>query len=88
METVIAALVTLIGLFLTVGTPIIKLNSTITKLNANLDALKARTDGQDVVLKEMQEHAHDSHKRLWDHEAEQDKTLAEHDKRIELLEKK
>lgn len=87
METIITALGILIGLFLTVGTPIIKLNSTITKLNANLETLKDRTDKQDTELKYMKEHAHESHCRLWAHNTEQDEKLADHDKRIEVLEK-
>lgn len=86
--TVVTALVVVVGLFITVGTPIIKLNSNIVKLNMNIDALRAKTEENAADLKEQKEHAHESHQKLWDHNAEQDKTLNDHENRIQLLEHK
>lgn len=93
--TIVTVIIALVGLFLTVGTPILKLNSNIVKLNTSLDALQKRTDKQDEELKTMKNHAHESHKRLWDHNEEQDKAIAEHGQaiaklggRVDSLEKK
>ena len=58
MEAVITALITIIGFFLTVGTPILKLNTNITKLTVTMEGL----DGK---VKQMDEDNHNSHKHLW-----------------------
>nr|DAS58820.1 MAG TPA: Protein of unknown function (DUF2730) [Caudoviricetes sp.] len=54
---VVIALGTIIGLFLTVGTPIIKLNSTITELITRLKRMERDLD-------EFKVHNHDAHKKL------------------------
>lgn len=86
--TVITALVVVVGLFISVGTPILKLNSNIVKLNANLEAQGKQIEENKKELKEQKEHAHESHQKLWDHNEEQDKQLSDHETRINLLEKK
>lgn len=80
-EEVIAILVTLIGLFFTVGKPIIELNKNITTLNVTVSQ-----NSKDIA--EQQKKAHESHQKLWDHNDEQDKQLADHEKRIIVLEQK
>ena len=79
--TVVTVLIALIGLFLTVGKPIIKLNETITKLTVTCNNLDKR-------FGKFEADNHDSHKRLWEHSTEQDRLLEEHDKRITVLEKR
>lgn len=86
--TVVTVIVALVGLFLTVGKPIINLNSNIVKLNLSIDALREKTRQNAEELKEQKEHAHDAHKRIWDHNDEQDKQLSDHENRIQLLEHK
>lgn len=81
MEAVITALVTIIGLFLTVGTPILKLNTNITKLTVTMEGL-------DDKLKQMDEDNHDSHKRIWAKNDQQDLALHDHETRITILEGK
>lgn len=85
---VVTVLVALAGLFLTVGTPILKLNSNIVKLNCTMEALKEKTELNAQELKEQKLHDHDAHQRIWDHNDEQDKKLADHERRIGYLEKK
>ncbi len=76
--TVIAALV---ALGAAICGPIIKLNTSITKLTATMEAVGER-------LNRLDEDNHNSHKRLWDKNEEQDNRLGDHETRIHLLEKK
>lgn len=72
--------VVLIGLIVTVTTPLLKLNTSITQLKALLDS----------VAKNVQENDKSnsaSHKRLWEHNEEQDEILQKHETRIHDLEK-
>ena len=87
MWTVVLALVTLIGLFLTVGKPILKLNSTLTVLTSRMDTIEKDAKAQEDALKEQKLHAHESHKRLWDHNGKQDEQLRDHEHRLGVLEK-
>lgn len=57
--TVILALGTIIGLFFTVGKPIINLNSTITELITRLKRMENDLD-------EFKVHNHEAHKKLHD----------------------
>lgn len=85
---VVTVLIALVGLFLTVGTPILKLNSNIVKLNCTMESLQEKTERNEKELKEQKIHDHDAHQRLWEHNEEQDKTLGEHERRIGELEKR
>ena len=76
--TVIAALV---DLGAAICGPIIKLNTSITKLTETMRNVGER-------LNRLDEDNHDSHKRLWDKNEEQDNRLGDHETRIHLLEKK
>lgn len=55
--TVVIALGTIVGLFFTVGKPIINLNSTITELITRLKRMERDLD-------EFKVHNHDAHKKL------------------------
>ena len=85
--TVVTAISVLIGLFLSIGAPVIKLNSNIVKLNANMEAQRERTDRQEHELEEQKKEARESHKALWLHNTEQDKLIADHEHRITVLER-
>lgn len=84
--TVVTVIVALVGLFLSVGKPIITLNSSITKLNMSIENLKAAQIHQEDELKQHKLHAHESHKRIWEHNDKQDKKIEEHERRINQLE--
>lgn len=79
---VVSVLIVLIGLFTTVGKPLMSLNKSIVTLNLNVEGLKNELVDQKSELVRQREHAHESHGRLWDHNTEQDKKLGEHGKAI------
>lgn len=85
--TVVGVIIALVGLFFTVGKPIIDLNSNITLLNANVAQNNKELKEQKEELKEQKKNAHESHEKLWEKNDEQDKTLADHETRIKILEK-
>lgn len=78
---VIVIVVGLLTTALTIGAPVIKLNTAITRLIVKLDNL-----GKD--MSDLELHNHESHKRLWDHNDEQDVKLADHETRLSVIEKK
>lgn len=76
---VFLVLVAVAGLFITVGSPILKLNTTLTMQSALLSSL-------DEKLDELSDDKKEAHKRLWAHNEKQDKRLDDHEKRIISLE--
>lgn len=78
---IVKDIVVLAGLIMTVTTPLLKLNTSITQLKALLDS----------VAKQVQENDKSnsaSHKRLWEHNEEQDETLQLHEQRLHDLDGK
>lgn len=78
---IVKDIVVLAGLIITVTTPLLKLNTSITQLKALLDS----------VAKQVQENDNSnsaSHKRLWEHNEEQDETLQRHEQRLHDLDGK
>lgn len=78
---IVKDIVVLAGLIMTVTTPLLKLNASITQLKAMLDS----------VAKQVQENDKSnsaSHKRLWEHNEEQDETLQRHEQRLHDLDGK
>lgn len=78
---IVKDIVVLAGLIITVTTPLLKLNTSITHLKALLDS----------VAKQVQENDKSnsaSHKRLWEHNEEQDETLQRHEQRLHDLDGK
>ena len=69
--------VVLIGLIVTVTTPLLKLNTSITQLKSLLDN----------VVKQVQDNDR-SNKRLWEHNEEQDEILHNHEMRLHDLDGK
>lgn len=83
--TVVVVIGALVALFLSVGAPIIRLNSTLSTFCTKVDHL-------DEDLGELTTRNSKSHERLWDHNEKQDriitdhtKILTEHDMRIKNL---
>lgn len=85
---VVTALGTLVGLFLTVGKPIINLNKTMTTLNINVEHNSQEVKELKNDLKAQRESAHESHTRLWEHNGKQDAKLQDHETRLGILEHK
>mgnify|MGYP005767060839 FL=1 len=83
---VVGVIVTLVGLAAAVGGPVLKLNGSITRLTTLLQAIEHRLDTLEQGAKEQRTHAAESHRRIWNHNDEQDARLEDHEKRITLLE--
>ena len=78
---IVKDIVVLIGLIVTVTTPLLKLNTSITQLKALLDS----------VVKQVQDNDRSnsaSHKRLWEYNEEQDEMLQRHEQRLHDLDGK
>lgn len=86
--TVVTVLAALVGLFFTVGKPIINLNETMTTLNVNVEHNSNELAELKDDFKSQRESAHESHKRLWDHNAKQDAKIQDHETRLGILEHK
>lgn len=79
--TVVTVIVALVGLFFTVGKPIINLNTNITILNEGIKNLNKRQD-------KFEQESCKEHEELWEHEDLQDKILEEHKMRLHDLDGK
>ena len=79
--TVVGVIVALIGFAASIVGPVVKLNTSITKLTVTMDNVSSR-------LGKMEADNHDSHKRLWAHNDEQDTMLNDHEHRIKVMEGK
>lgn len=86
--TIVTVIIALVGLFVTVGAPIIKLNNNITLLNANMKHNSEEIAKNRKEISDQKEHAHETHQKLWDKNTEQDKILSNHETRIKILEEK
>lgn len=84
--TVVSVIIALVGLFFTVGKPIVTLNNTITLLRADIQQCSKEIEEQKKELQEQRKDAKDSHRRIWEHNDEQDGVLQDHETRIRLLE--
>lgn len=78
---IVKDIVVLAGLIMTVTTPLLKLNASITQLKAMLDSVAKQVQGNDKSNSA-------SHKRLWEHNEEQDETLQRHEQRLHDLDGK
>jgi hypothetical protein len=77
---VFGVIVALIGFAAAIIKPIVTLNTSITTLKNAIDAL-----GKE--LEKQNEENRDSHDRLWRHDDKQDEQIADHEKRITVLER-
>ena len=78
---VVTIIIAIVGLFFSVGKPIIKLNTNITILNESIKSVNKRQDNFEKCSEK-------EHEELWDHENEQDKILEEHKMRLHDLDGK
>lgn len=78
--TIVTTIVVIVGLIVTVTTPLLKLNTSITQLRSLIEN----------VVKRVDDNEHDnteSHRLIWKHNDEQDALLQNHELRIHDLEK-
>ena len=68
-------IVALVGFFLTVGSPILKLNSSIVRLNESINVLR------DIISRNEADNK-EAHKRIWGHLDGIDNTIKDHENRI------
>lgn len=78
---VVTIIIAIVGLFFSVGKPIIKLNTNITILNESIKNTNKRQE-------DFEKCSEKEHDELWEHESEQDKILAEHQLRLHDLDGK
>ena len=78
--TTVTVIIALVGLGAAVIKPIVSLTQSITKLTVVVERLERELDDQS-------EHSRESHKRLWNHNEEQDNRLDDHERRIHDMEK-
>ncbi len=78
---VVLALAVLVGLFVSVGKPIVSLISSITKLNLSVDTLN-------VNLENLGRENAKEHQKLWEKNILQDEILREHGQRLHDLDGK
>lgn len=74
------------ALFLSVGVPVIKLNSSITKLTVMLERVEQDVAANRAALEQQRAAARASHEKLWRHNEEQDAQLQNHETRLRVLE--
>jgi len=79
--TVVTVIIAVVGLGATVIKPIVSLTRSITRLTVVVEGLRADMDEQRV-------HSRDCRRKLWEHNGEQDERLADHERRIGILEQK
>lgn len=77
---IVLVLAELIGLFLLLGKPILTLNKTITEFNTELKNMGQR-------VSKLEDSKSEAHNKLWEHNDQQDKRIADHETRIRVLEK-
>lgn len=74
-------IVVIVGLVITVTTPLLKLNTSITELKTLLESVMKKVETLDNNNTEI-------HRRLWEHNTEQDKVLQNHEQRLHDLDGK
>lgn len=77
--TVVTVVIALVGLFVTVAAPIIRQTKAMTKLDTTMETLSGK-------LTQLESRNTDAHRRIWEHNEEQDKQINNHEIRIVKLE--
>ena len=85
--TVFEVVAAIAALFLSIGVPVIRLNSSITKLTVMLERVERDVESNRRQIAAQKEAARASHEKLWRHSEEQDERLNDHETRIQFLEK-
>lgn len=72
---IVLGIIALVGFFITVGTPILKLNTNIIRLNESVNNLQGAIDKNESNSKEAR-------KRIWNHMDGVDSTIKDHEDRL------
>ena len=86
--TVFEVVAAIAALFLSIGVPVIRLNSSITKLTVMLERVEKDVAANRTALEQQRAAAKASHEKLWRHNEEQDAQLQNHETRLQVLEKR
>lgn len=86
--TVFEVVAAIAALFLSIGVPVIRLNSSITKLTVMLERVEKDVAANRTALEQQRAAAKASHEKLWRHNDEQDAQLQNHETRLQVLEKR
>ena len=84
--TVFEVVAAIAALFLSIGVPVIRLNSSITKLTVMLERVEKDVAANRAALEQQRAAARASHEKLWRHNEEQDAQLQNHETRLRVLE--
>ena len=76
---IVVSLGTILGVGITVVKPILEVVKSITELNESIKSLTEKFNAFEV-------NNNNAHKRIWDHNDEQDEKLQDHEIRIKLIE--
>lgn len=68
-------IVALVGFLVTIGAPVLKLNTSIIRLNESVNVLR------DTITKTETDNK-EAHKRIWDHMDDVDETIKDHEDRL------
>ena len=74
-------IVALVSFMITVISPLMKLSKTMTELNINMQNLNQ-------AMNTLTSNNTESHRRIWEHNEEQDSKIENHEKRITKIETK
>ena len=74
-------IVALVGFVISLATPLMKLSKTMTELNVNMQNLNK-------AMNVLTANNTESHRRIWQHNEEQDEKIENHEKRITKIETK
>ena len=74
-------IVALVSFMITVISPFMKLSTTMTELNVNMQNLNQ-------AMNTLTSNNTESHRRIWEHNEEQDSKIENHEKRITKIETK
>lgn len=84
--TVFEVVAAIAAMFLSIGVPVIRLNSSITKLTVMLERVEKDVAANRAALEQQRAAARASHEKLWRHNEEQDAQLQNHETRLRVLE--
>ena len=78
--TVVSVIVVLIGLFISIYTPLSKNTKAMTELTVTMRILSEK-------ISKIEDENVKAHRRLWVHEDKQDEQLNDHETRLQIIEK-
>lgn len=76
---IVLGIIALFGFIVSIVTPILKLTKIMTELNFSVEGLKDAVNQMSIKNTE-------SHRRIWEHNEEQDKVIDDHERRLIKIE--